>query len=401
MEYFPLLLGVVMGIITSYTDIKTGFIDDIHVFPTLTLLGKLLGWENEEPSGILDKVPVPVVEGGIIYYLYRGFSSGNALLALSGLLGFLIGLGLGCLLYYLGGWASGDAVILAGFSALLPYAPASARVVPPYAVNYPLYPLTIFLNSLMAVFPFIFLYSFGVILFRRKFRELKAIFFDGLRLTVEVAIWIMAAFGMMLLIQKTTGVSITGLWSWIFTIVIIYVLGKFRKVGDVIGIVVLAYLIYQEPRPAVGAFLRLLAVLYLFKVFFAIVKFMRKEALMEEVTVEELREWDILGETIFIDGDTVGRDRDDILTRIKRAVSAGDPSLLRPKHERVVASPDAEGLKKEQIEELKRLVEEGGLENRFLRKKSMPFAPALFIGFLISYFWGDIFWWIQLKIAGL
>ncbi|NJE47906.1 transposase, partial [Thermococcus sp. GR7] len=42
MEYFPLLLGAVMGIITSYTDIKTGFIDDIHVFPTLTLLGKLL-----------------------------------------------------------------------------------------------------------------------------------------------------------------------------------------------------------------------------------------------------------------------------------------------------------------------------------------------------------------------
>jgi len=67
----------------------------------------------------------------------------------------------------------------------------------------------------------------------------------------------------------------------------------------------------------------------------------------------------------------------------------------------VIASSSAEGLSRRQIEELKRLVKEGKLENRFLRKKSMPFAPALFLGFLISYFWGDIFWWIQLKIAGM
>lgn len=45
MDYVPpLLLGVIMGAVTSYTDIKTGFIFDNHVFPTLTLIGKLLGW---------------------------------------------------------------------------------------------------------------------------------------------------------------------------------------------------------------------------------------------------------------------------------------------------------------------------------------------------------------------
>jgi preflagellin peptidase FlaK len=146
---------------------------------------------------------------------------------------------------------------------------------------------------------------------------------------------------------------------------------------------------------------RTFGLLYAIKVFFALVKFMRVEVLMEEVPVGELKEWDILGETIFEKNGQVGRDRMDSFQRLKVALLTGNPSALKPDHGRVIASPTAEGLKREQIEELKRLVEEGRLENRFLRKKAMPFAPALFLGFLISYFWGDIFWWIQLKIAGM
>ncbi|NJE10842.1 A24 family peptidase C-terminal domain-containing protein [Thermococcus sp. MAR1] len=406
MDYVPLILGLVMGVVTSYTDVKTGFVFDNHIFPTLTLIGKLLGWEEEgeDEEGLPGWIPrliIPAVEVGIIYHLYLGISRGDALLAASGLIGLVLGFVLGLLLYYLGAWASGDAVILAGFSALLPYAPATASIVAPYTVEYPLYPLTILLNSIIAIFPFIFVYAFGVLIVRRKFAELRAIFTERARLTLELSLWIMAALGLRLIIYEVTGASIVGLWSWVFTIGVIYVLGKFRRVGDVIGIGVLAYLVYQEPATAVGAFLRLLAVLYLFKVFLSLVKFMRTEVLMEEVTVEDLREWDILGETVFERDGKILRDRTDTFTRIKNALLSADLNALHPDYGRVIASPTAEGLSREQIEELKCLVEEGRLENRFLRKKSMPFAPALFLGFLISYFWGDMFWWIQLKIAGL
>ncbi len=406
MDYVPLILGLVMGVVTSYTDIKTGFVFDTHIFPTLTLIGKLLGWEEEEEGeedlpGWVSKLIIPAVEVGILYYIYLGISRGDALLAASGFMGLMLGLILGLLLYYLGAWASGDAVILAGFSALLPYAPATASVVAPYTVEYPLYPLTILINSIIAVFPFIFLYSLGVLIARRKFGELKGIFTDRARLTLEVSLWIMAALGLRLILHDLTGVSMAGIWSWLFTIAVIYALGKFRKAGDLMGLAVLAYLVYQEPSAAVGAFLRLLAVLYIFKVFLSLVKFMRTGILMEEVTVDELREWDILGETVFEKDGEILRDRTDPFTRIKNALLSADLSALHPDYGRVIASPTAEGLTGEQIEELKRLVEEGKLENLFLRKKSMPFAPALFLGFLISYFWGDIFWWIQLKMAGL
>ncbi|HDZ36633.1 MAG TPA: transposase [Thermococcus sp.] len=406
MEYVPIFLGIVMGVITSYTDIKTGFIFDNHVFPTLALIGKLLGWEDGEETddglpGWVPRLIVPAVEVGILYHLYLGLSSGDTLLAASGFIGLILGFILGLLLYYLGAWASGDAVILAGFSALLPYAPATASIVAPYTAKYPLYPLTILLNSIISIFPFIFLYSFGVIIARKQFAELRAIFTEKARLTVEVALWLMAALGLRVIIYEIAGVAMAGIWSWIFTVAVIYALGRFRKVGDIIGIAVLAYLLYTDPLPMAKVFMRLLAVLYTFKVFFSLVKFMRKSVLMEEVTVEELREWDILGETIFEKDGEVLRDRTDAFTRIKNAVLNADLDALRPEYGRVIASSTAEGLKREQIEELKRLVEEGKLENSFLRKKSMPFAPALFLGFLISYFWGDIFWWIELKIAGL
>ncbi len=401
MEYLPLFLGVVMGIVTSYTDLKTGFIDDIHVFPTLVLMGKLLGWEEEEPGGLLDRIPIPVVEGGVLYYLYLGLSSGNSFLALSGLGGFFVGLGLGVFLYYIGAWASGDAIILAAFSALLPYAPETARVIPPYSIHYPLYPLSIFLNSLLAVFPFIFIYAVGVILYRREFSELKEIFVSRVGLTIQVAVWLMAALGLRLMIARLSGWLLVGVGSWIFTLFLLYLFGKYRKVGNLIGVAVITLMVYGDPYGTLLMLARLLVVLYLFRLFYAIVSYIRRRVLMEEVPVEALREWDILGETIYEHNMWPMRDRRSLWDRIKEAVGGKGLDALKPPRGRIIASPNADGLSVGQIEELKRYVQMGMLENRFLRKKAMPFAPALFIGFLISYFWGDIFWWIELKLAGL
>nr|WP_297496950.1 A24 family peptidase C-terminal domain-containing protein [Thermococcus sp.] len=394
----PFLLGVIMGAVTSYTDVKTGFIDDVHVFPALSLIEMLRG--RYSPEGTLEKIPIPAVEFGIAYYAYRGLSSGNTLLAVAGVAGFLLGLALGLALYYLGGWASGDVLILAGFSALLPFPPEGVKYVPPYYGNYPFYPVTLLLNSILAIFPFIFAYALAVVFTKKKFKELREIFVSGTDTTLELTLWVLASFVGVLLIERL-GYRPGTVAEWLIAIAIITVLGARRKVGDVIGIIALAYLIYLNPVEGISITLKTFVLLYTFKVFLVLVKFIRTEVLIEEVGVEELREWDILGETVFEKNGKVMRDRLDSFTRLKLAFLKGNPSLLRPDYGRVIASPSAEGLSKNQIEELRVLVEEGKLENRFLRKKSMPFAPALFLGFLISYFFGDVFWWIELKMMGL
>lgn len=377
-ELFLIILGVIMGVLTSYTDVKTGFIDDLHVFP--------------------------FAAAGIIYYLYEGFFvQHNKFLAFAGIIGFSVGLALGFLLYFLGGWASGDVVILAGFSALFPYASSYARVVAPYSVRYPLHPITLMLNSIMAVFPMVFIYAFGVILIRRKTGDLKKILLDRANLSFEVALWIMGAMAFVLILQDVFGFTfaLNPLFRYLLTLFLIVLLGKRREVGDVFGAVAIVYMAYSYGIGIITAFIRLLAVLYFFKVFFSVVSFIRKEVLIEERPVERLEEWDILGEWIYEKDGKIIRDRESFFDKIRRAGRGDGLKALMPKYENVIASPTAEGLKKEQIEELKRLVEEGKLENRFLVKKSMPFAPALFLGFLISVFYGDLFWWLSLKMSGI
>lgn len=405
LDVLPLVFGLAMGLATSYTDLKTGFIFDNHVSLSLVLLGKLLGWEEDDVKlnipPWLEKLPIPALEAGVLYYAYKGLSTGDTLLALSGFLAFFVGLVLGLMLFYIGAWASGDAILLAGFSALLPFPPKTAEVAAPYYFRLPLYPIAILFNSLLAVFPFILLYTLVVIIVRRRVGALKEIFVEKSLTTVKVSILLLSGLGFKVLLEDITGYHMGSLLSWLFAIVIIALLGKFEKVSIPVGLAVLGYLIYVNPLPTLFAFLRLLAVLYIFKVFLALVKFLRTEVLMEEVPVEKLQEWDILGETIYEMNGQLIRDRKSFWDKIKDALLKGDTGILKQPDGRVIASSTAEGLTKEQIEELKKLVEEGKLENRFIRKKAMPFAPAIFLGFLISYFWGDIFWWLELKIMGL
>ncbi|AIF69325.1 hypothetical protein PAP_04570 [Palaeococcus pacificus DY20341] len=376
MEVVLIILGVILGVLTSYTDIKTGFIDDKHVFPIAAL--------------------------GVLYYLYQGFFvEHNTLLALSGLIGLGIGFLLGYLLYFIGGWASGDVVILMGFSALFPYASSYAKIKAPYAILYPLHPITLLFNSIIAIFPVIFLYALGVLIARKRTERLKTVFLEKADLSIEASLWIIASLIAIIVVQAKLGITLNPAVRYLITIALITILSRFKKAGDVLGILALAYGLYSIGLDMIYAYLKLLVALYVFKIFFSIVKVLREEVLVEEKPIEEIKEWDIIGEWIYEKDGEVLRDRESFFDKFKKAFASGDLSILKPSYGNVITSPTAEGIRREQLEKLKALVEEGKLENSFLVKKAMPFAPALFLGFLISIFYGDIFWWLVLKMAGL
>ncbi|HIH73415.1 MAG: Signal peptidase [Thermococcales archaeon 44_46] len=371
MEFLLIALGVIMGILTSYTDIKTGFIEDKHVFPI---------------AGI-----------GVLYYLYYGLAVKHDLFyAFSGLIGLAIGFLLGYLLYLMGGWASGDVVILMGYSALFPYASSYAKIVPPYAARYPLHSITLLFNSILAVFPFIFFYSLAVLVVRRRTTRLKEVFLDKWPKPFEVALWVSAAFVVLGIVGEALPLHF-GVLIWAITIAI---LAKLQKVGDVVGILLFAYGAFETPE-IIYSYLKLAATFYAFKVFFSLVKVLREEVLTKRVTVDELKEWDILGEWIYEKDGKIYRDRESSFDKLVRALRTLDLNALRVEYDKLIASPTAEGLKKEDLETLKALVNEGALENEFLVRNAMPFAPALFLGFLISVFYGDLFWWLVLKSIGL
>lgn len=371
MELFLIGLGVIMGILTSYTDIKTGFIDDKHVFPI---------------AGV-----------GILYYLYYGIAIKHDIFyAFSGLIGVAAGFLLGYLLYLMGGWASGDVVILMGYSALFPYASSYAKIVPPYAVRYPLHSITLLFNSILAVFPFIFCYSLAVLVIKKKTARLKEIFIDKWPKPFELALWISAAF----VVLRIAGKAIPPQFGVLVWGAIIVILARLQKAGDVVGLMIFAYGAFKTPD-IVYSYLKLAATFYTFKVFFSLIKVLREEVLTKKVSVNELKEWDILGEWIYEKDGKIYRDRESSFDKLIRSFKSFNLNALRVEYDRLIASPTAEGLRREDIETLKTLVNEGKLEDEFVVRNAMPFAPALFLGFLISVFYGDLFWLFVLKSSGL
>jgi len=391
----PLILGTIVGILTSYTDVKTSYIYEEHFFPTISILSKW--WCKRKGCEYESKGPyIPIVELGILYNLFLGVKGDNLIQALSPFIGLVVGFAIGYFLYYTGGWASGDVIILGAYSALLPFAPAKAKYAPPYSLYLPLNSLSILFNSILLIFPLILIYSLIGLAVKGKFRSILVLFKEGLGAVVEVTLWL--NFAAILFALVSIYLPIPRIITLILAFLIILLFGKFRIVGDIAGIASLAYGLYLLGIEYLIYFVKLFAIVYTFKLLWSSVKALRREVLIDEKVVEELKPGDVLGERIVLTGSGVVRDRSDFFDKLSKLLRGERYDQVKGEE---VAGFSVEGLTEEQIERLKNLVNEGKLENKFLVRKAMPFAPALFLGFLTSYFFGDVLWWLILKVSGL
>jgi preflagellin peptidase FlaK len=120
----------------------------------------------------------------------------------------------------------------------------------------------------------------------------------------------------------------------------------------------------------------------------------RNEALKEVIRITDLKEGTVLAEEIYTSDDEVIREEKSLFDKIKEAIKTGDLSALKRKG----VSTEAAGLAHEDVELLKSYVRKGKLEDRIKIKKSMPFAPVIALGLILSLIFGDIAlliqWWI-------
>ncbi|KUO43172.1 MAG: hypothetical protein APU95_03405 [Hadesarchaea archaeon YNP_N21] len=114
-----------------------------------------------------------------------------------------------------------------------------------------------------------------------------------------------------------------------------------------------------------------------------------KSALYKSLPITELHEGMIPAETIFERDGKIERTNKFSLTAV----------FSRPKYDRVFTNPrSAAGLTMEEIQELKKLVSQGKLEDKIRIKIGMPFAPALAAGLLVAVSFGDLYWLILLHL---
>jgi preflagellin peptidase FlaK len=310
------LLALFGAVVASYTDVKYGVIKN-----NLTLSLFVVG--------VLGHL---IVEGGRIAIP----------LLSSTLLIFIIGYAF----WFVGGWSAGDAKEFLFLAALLPVYPAELKSsFNPILGPYP-FIMTLFINTFLVVFPFIFLWGLYTSFKKAKLKEflepLKKIEESGINAGVFVAA---------ILLSKILNV---GPVFAIPLIIFSYRLSNRIKIS--LSLIVGAWFIYYSGAVyfVIRYFSGVLVAIMLFRLFWNSMNVLRKEALQETVKIEELAEGMVLTEEIYIGNDKIEN--------------------------------RARGLTKDEIDKLK----ESHKMEEIRIKKTAPFAPVILAGLLISLTVGDL-----------
>ena len=202
---------------------------------------------------------------------------------------------LGYIFWKMGAWAGGDVKLFTALAALLPFSPLliSYRIL---GVNFPVegaypFPLTIIINSILSVFPFILMYVFYVVVKTKKhlidellspFKEYKKNFVLTLVITSSVTIT--------LFITQQIRLQII-----IISLIIIYLLTTVisklpnRVKAVVVSLVVVASLFYNFDITIYS-----IIMLYIFINILGIIRKLlfsvNKQALQDEYLLKELKE---------------------------------------------------------------------------------------------------------------
>lgn len=358
-------------------------IEELFVF--LALGGAVIASITDIRSRIIpNRLTFTLIAVGIFGYLVYGILTSDLSMFLASIKNLGIMFVAGYLLWVLGLLASGDVKGLMFIAALIPVYPAFLySTFNPTIAGYP-FITTVFTNTFLSLFPLLFLYSMCIALKKK----LGSRFIEPLKNPVKyletsfvlvAAMGVSAFFGMRILVLPA--------------ILLLYKIPrKYRISLSAAGILAYVYplseLWYSRASFIFTYFVIMLLFIVTIRLLLNSLNVIRKEALIEETKITDLEDGTIIAEEIYIQDGEVLRDNRSMIEKIKDAAKTGSyQALLKRKR---IASLSAAGVTEKQIELLKGYVKNGKLENKVRTRKSMPFAPGLFIGLIVSLVSGDL-----------
>lgn len=370
--FFFIVSLVILGV-SSYTDLKKGIIPNKITFPAIFI-------------GLALSLAASFYSNDFSYFYFT----------LIAVIASFIG---GYALYRLGAWAGGDVKL---FTAIAAFNPVNQGVLRELfglkqaflsSISLPVFPLTLFVYSIFAILPLGALLSIRALIERKAFR-------DRVLADFRKRIILAAEFSLLLVFLSCLleFFGFQGLLEYCLLVILAAAYGIIKiKWKKIILALLFVMALSQNYFLAFNA-LVIFTGLVLFYALIALFIKSREEVLRRKVGMNDLAEGMIPAETIIEAGGKIVRDRGLSFSGMLGLVLKGEAKKLlasfKPKGRIIADRRKARGLTAGEIEELRALSKKGLLGNELEIKLAGPFAPTVFIAYVIANIVGDLFWFL-------
>jgi preflagellin peptidase FlaK len=357
--YINIIISIIGLIIATYTDLKERIVPNKLNF-SLAIIGLL------------------------IHLIWSIYSNSIYPIAIS-IIGLCFGFFFAWILWKIGVFAGGDVKLFMGLGALNPFTPALLNIGLFTNISIPIFPITLFLYSLIGFLP----YGLFVIitkLFKKKkereiiFAELKENSIKGIHVALFVA-FIHLIF--------LTYLNFLGPIIEIITLILFGII--LHKLGDKRNIVEFLFLIAAIIINGALYIQLFLATAVVIIFLYGTLKLLLSSRILlsSEVKISDLEEGMIPGFSLIKKGKKVVEVEGLSLKKIINYTIKGKANKIISEDNEIVSANKARGLTKEEIKELKKLNKKKLIKDKIKIKESMPFVPTMLISYILCLILGD------------
>lgn len=367
--YAAIIISIIGLIIATYTDLKERIVPNKLNF-SLAIIGLIL-------YGIQS----------IIIFDITPF--------LLSILGLIFGFTFGWVLWKIGVFAGGDVKLFMGLGALNPFTPALINSNLLTNASVPLFPITLFIYSLIGFLPYGFFIILSRAIKKKKEREiiindLKQKIISGVRIAITIA-FIHTLFNTFFVeihfVLQLITIIIAGL--------IIHRLDeKIRNPLEfiilIMGIITNAYLFLQS----------FLTITIIMVFLFGTLKLLLSSRILlcDEIKISELKEGMIPKNSLIKKGKKIVEIEGLSIKKIISYTLSGKANQIISEKNEIVSANKARGLTEDEIKILQKLAKQKLISKKIMIKESMPFVPTMLISYILCLILGDF---LIIILAGL
>ncbi len=363
------LIAIIACFYASYTDLKTGIIQNNLTFSLIGL--------------------------GIALNAAYAFMTNDIWFIVIGVIFTAVIFTLGYIFWKLGAWAGGDVKLFTALAALLPFYPLTLNY-NIFGVLFPIvsfygFPFTLIINSLLSILPFLLIYVLFIAIRRKPYLVDELLTpVKEYKKNIVLALVTTAAVSLTYLILPYLPYRIIVV-SLVLIIVLSFIISK---LPDMIKAAVLSvftvFALYTNIQVTVIGIVVIFLSITAIGIIRILLTSVNKKALQDNYDLPDLKEGMIPAYNIYQKNDEVYIDDKGFFEKIKESLKSADPTGITAPKGKLLISSMAAGLTEDDITLLKKLSEENKIDSKIKIKRGVPFAPSILIGLLISLFIGDL-----------